>query len=719
MMSETYKFDAEINQLMNIIINAFYSNKDVFLRELISNASDAIDKIRYESLLHGSEILGNDKELGIKIIPDKVNKTITIYDNGIGMTKKDLIENLGTMARSGTKAFMQSLEKGNDISLIGQFGVGFYSVFLVGNKVTVISKNNNDDAYVWESDASDTFNIYKYENTDMTRGTKITIHLKDDQHKYLEESTLKKIIEKHSNYIKFPIYLYCEKTREIDVEEPTNEVTETPKENEVKVEDVKEDDKEEDNKEEKKSKKITEKYNEFDLVNKSQPIWTRNAKDVTDDEYKQFYKSFTNDWQDYLLKVHFNVEGATEFTCLLFVPQTAPHDIFDKLKKQKNIKLFVRRVLITDECENIVPEYMTFVKGLVDSNDLPLNVSREMLQENNLVKIINKQIVKKCIDSIYDLSVNDTEQYKKFYEQYYKNIKLGIHTDDKNRNKLLKLVRFFTTKHKNEQISFETYIKEMKEEQKDIYYLCGESIKTLEDSPFLELLNKKGYDIILFIDPMDEYYLQQVKEYENKKLVDISKGDLNLDNSEPKTEDSSNKEYDELFKFIKDVLGDRIDKVTLSNRIVTSPCVLTSNQFGLSANMERILKAQALSKVDQMYMMMAGRRNLEMNPNNKLVKLLKERHDKDKNDKFNKDLVLMLYDSALLVSGFTLEKPTDYVNRIYRMLLLGLSSDAEEDQTTENQTAENQTTENNVDETQVTESQDENKVNEESMENVD
>ena len=703
-MSETYKFDAEINQLMNIIINAFYSNKDVFLRELISNASDAIDKIRYESLLQGNEILGNDKELVIKIIPDKDNKTITIYDNGIGMTKKDLIENLGTMARSGTKAFMQTLEKGNDINLIGQFGVGFYSVFLVGNKVTVISKNNNDDAYVWESNASDTFNIYKYENTDMVRGTKIIIHLKEDQYKYLEEETLKKIIEKHSNYIKFPIYLYCEKTREVDVEEPNNEVTDSHEENEVKVEDV-EDDK--DTKEEKKSKKITEKYNEFDLINKSQPIWTKNAKDVTDDEYKQFYKSFTNDWQDYLLKVHFNVEGATEFTCLLFIPQTAPYDIFDKLKKSKNIKLFVKRVLIADECENIVPEYLNFVKGLVDSNDLPLNVSREMLQENNLIKIINKHIVKKCIDNIYDLSVNDVEQYKKFYEQYYKNIKLGIHTDDKNRNKLLKLVRFFTTKHKNDQISFDTYVKEMKEEQKDIYYLCGESIKTLEDSPFLELLNKKGYDIILFIDPMDEYYLQQVKEYENKKLVDISKNDLNLDNSESKTEDSSNKEYDELFKFIKDVLGDRIEKVTLSNRIVTSPCVLTSNQFGLSANMERILKAQALSKVDQMYMMMANKRNLEINPNNKLVKLLKERYDKDKDDKFNKDLVLMLYDSALLVSGFTLEKPTEYVNRIYRMLILGLSNDVDDDQTIENQTTENQTIE-----TKTVE-------NQESMENVD
>ena len=395
-MSETFKFEAEINQLMNIIINSFYSDKDVFLREIISNSSDALDKIRYESLLN-ENVLEDDKELIIKITPDKDNKTLTIFDNGIGMSREELISNLGTMARSGTKAFVESLKQNNNtMDLIGQFGVGFYSVFLVGDKVTVISKKNDNHAYVWESNGSDFFSVSEYEFDDIKRGTKIIVHLKEDQLKYLEEDKICKIIEKHSGYIKFPIYLYCEKTKEIAEDnkenaDSANDVSANNDPEEVKESDINESkeafvedvDESKDamvenvNKEANSTKetKKTVTYHEYENINKNKPIWTKNVKDITEDEYKEFYKSFSGDWHDYLVKTHFKVEGATEFTGLFFVPKMAPFDIFHK-KKSKHVKLFVKRVLITDDCTDLLPDYLKFLRGLIDSDDLPLNVSR-------------------------------------------------------------------------------------------------------------------------------------------------------------------------------------------------------------------------------------------------------------------------------------------------------------------------------------------------------
>ena len=640
MSKTTRQFQTEVQQLLDLVIHSLYSNRDIFLRELISNASDAIDKVRFEA--HSNELLleGNS-EWKIKITPDTTAGTLTIRDNGIGMNIGEVEENIGTIARSGTKAFMQALTdkaSTNNPELIGQFGVGFYASFMVADKVTLETRKAGDAALGcrWESIGDGSYTIEEVSREH--RGTEITLHLKEEFKEYLEEWKIRSIVKKYSDYIQYPVVMDITRS-------------ETPKG--VDGEEI-------------EGAGTIEKVEEQTL-NSMKAIWTRPKNEVSEEEYNEFYKHISHDFENPFKTIHFSAEGTSEFRAVLYIPGKKPFDMFMSDRK-KGLQLYVKRVFITDHCEELIPDYLRFVKGVVDSSDLPLNVSREILQEDVQIKRIQKGLVGKVLSTLTDVKEKDFAEYVKFWKEFGPVLKEGLHFDYANKEKLQDLILFeSTTTEAGSFTSLKQYVERMPETQKEIYYITGDNRATLETSPHLEVFRAKGYEVLFLTDPVDEWVVQSLHEYNEKKLKAVDRGDVDLDSEEEKTEkeaqqEEAKKEFGDMLSFVKNRLEDRIKDVRLSKRLTDSACCLVADEYGMNANMERILKAMNQPVPD-------SKRVLELNPGHPIMKVMSDLFKEDQEDSRLGDYAELLYDQALLTEGSPIKDPLRFTRLVSELMV--------------------------------------------------
>ena len=634
-MSEVEKhgFQTEVKQLLGLLANSLYSNKEVFLRELISNASDAIDKLRFISL-EKPEVLGNDPEFRIRVSADKEKKTLTISDNGLGMTRQEAIDHLGTIAKSGTAEFFKNLtgDQSKDSQLIGQFGVGFYSAFVVADKVTVISrsyKSNADEAVCWVSDGNGEFEVSQVTKAD--RGTEIILSLRDDETEFLEDWTLRSNISKYSDHISVPVQM-------LETVKPEG------------------DDKKEGEEAE---------YTEWKQVNDAKALWTKNPKDVSDDEYKEFYKHISHDFQDPLTWTHNKVEGSQEYTSLMYIPQRAPFDLFNREQKH-GLKLYVQRVFIMDDADQFMPGYLRFVKGVLDSNDLPLNVSREILQSNKISAQLKKACTKKALQMIAKLAKDDDKtKYETFWAQFGSVLKEGLVEDYENRDEIFGLLRFASTANtgSEQNVSLEDYISRMPEKQKNIYFITAESYQAAVASPYLETLKKKGVEVLLMWERVDEWVMNQVSEFKDKKFINVCSADLDLgeleDKAEKEEQEAKATENKDLLERIKNALAGEVSEVKVSGRLVDTPsCVISEGNAMLTAQMRRLLEASGQKLPEEKFV-------LEINPDHAIIKKMSAEAD----DAKFKDWATLVLDQALLADQRGLKDPVAYVKLVNSLLL--------------------------------------------------
>jgi len=718
--AEKHAFQAEVNRMMKLIINSLYKNKEVFLRELISNASDALDKLRLLSLTDKS-VLDATEELTIKIKADKENKVLHITDTGIGMTKADLINNLGTIAKSGTSEFLGKLQDaasaGEMSDLIGQFGVGFYSAFLVADKVVVTSKNNDGSQHIWESDAESFSVVEDPRGPTLKRGTQISLYLKEEAHDFLEQDTVRDLIKKYSQFINFNIYLWGSSTQ--TVEEPIED--DEDEEEVVEAEDEKKEDDEEgaveeDNEEEKKpkTKKVEKTTWDWELCNFAKPIWTRKPDDIEQEEYDEFYKSITKDKNGPMTQSHFIAEGEVTFKSLLFIPNTQASEQFNSYgKATENIKLYVRRVFITDDFKDMMPNYLSFVKGVVDSDDLPLNVSRETLQQHKLLKVIKKKLVRKTLDMIKKIP---DDKYMEFWKEYSTNVKLGVIEDTANRTRLAKLLRF--TSSSGNLTSLAEYVERMKDKQEAIYYIAGGSKEEVSSSPFVERLLKKGYEVLLLTEAVDEYAISSLPEFEGKKFQNVAKEGFNLDGdteAAKERREAIKEKFDSLTKWLgEDALKDNILRAEVSERLVDSPCALITSKFGWTGNMQKIIQSQTHSKSQDMQRdyYLNQKKALEINPRHPLIKELLRRVEDNPADASAKEMAIMMFNTATLRSGFPLKDTVNFAEQIEVMMRKSLGVDLDEQIEEEEEITDEEPPEDDDDEEEEEEDEEEEEVEE-------
>jgi len=625
--TETHEFKTEIKQMLNLIINSLYSHKEIFLRELISNASDAIDKLRFRAQTEEG-ILGDDTEFKIKIERDAIKNTLTIEDNGIGMTYDDVLENIGTIAKSGTDDFLKAMEQFNKDAaltpeLIGQFGVGFYSSFIVAEKITLLTKAAGSDTAVrWESHGDGEFTITESEKDG--RGTIITLELKKkeaDEPDFTDEWTIRNIVKQHSDFVAYPIVMEVEKDEPI----PDNEQLK--------------------DKDGKPIGETTRKVVKEETLNSMKAIWSKKKNDVTDKEYEEFYQHISHDWNPPLEKLHLTLEGTTEYTALLYIPSKAPFDIFNP-ESRHGVHLYCKRVFIMDDCKELMPEYFRFVKGVVDAADLNLNISREILQQDHLVRNIRRNLVKKLFELLKNM---EQEKYEEFWEEYGAVLKVGVHTDFENKNKIADFLRYKTTKSDGKWKSFQQYVEGMPPDQKEIYYRTGENMSALINSPLLEQLKSQDFEVLLMTDPIDEWVTQALSEYDGKKLKSAEKGDLDID----KVDEDQKGKYETLFKHIRVQLEDTIKEVRPSTRLTDSVACLSGDTYDMSGYMEKILKSAGQKTPE-------NKRALELNMTHPVMEKIHGMFEADKNNPKLNDYIHLLLDLAVIGEGGKLDDPSKF-----------------------------------------------------------
>lgn len=674
--TEVHQFETEVNRMMNIIVNSLYKTKEIFLREVISNAADALDKIRFLSLTD-SKRLGSKSNLKITVVPDKKSRTLTITDTGVGMTRDDLVKNLGTIAKSGTSDFAKNLANSTDKpDLIGQFGVGFYSVFLVATRVVVVSKHDDDEQYIWESDAKNGYSLVKDPRGDtLGRGTSIILYLKEDADEYLDDANLRKLLTKYSQFVRFPIYLWEVKTvkEKVPVEKIVKE-TEDSKESEVEdVDDTAAEAKE-------TFKEVEKNVTEFSLVNEHKPLWMREPSEISESEYFDFYKALFKETKDPIAYTHFKAEGDSEFRALCFVPATSPNDYFQNDAAIKhNIRLFVKRVFISDDLSDYLPKYLAFVKCIIDADDISLNVSRETIQQTALLQLIRRKLISKILELLRDMAENKPAKYEELWKEYALQIKYGVIDDAKNRQKIVELLRFATSKDSSGHRSLQRYTEDMKKKQPQIYYLTGGSVKEIESSPFVEQVLRRGYEVIYMKDPIDEYLLNSLTEYEKKPLQNVAKEGLilNQKKSEKELLAKYEKEFEPLKTKLKEWLSEYLDKVVISTRLVSSPCAVVAPTVGWTGQTEKLMRAQALNKGDDYFYRFQEilKKVLEINPRHPLIKALLEgaKRNDTQEESTLKNNARVLYEVTALKSGYSLKDVNSFAERVESVVSTNLN----------------------------------------------